>query len=103
MSGGDQWRRFQIEFQSDNSAVVAILNSATSPDPFAMHLIRRLTLVACQHHFSFSTQHIPGPQNEAADALSRFQFHVFHRLHPHANLSPTPLPDVLMDRLLFET
>jgi hypothetical protein len=98
---GRHWLHFQIEFRSDNSAVVAILNSGTSRDPLAMHLIRRLSLVACQHHFLFSARHVPGHQNEATDALSRFQFQVFHHLHPRTNVSPTPILAALVDRLLF--
>ena len=42
-----------------------------------MHLVRRLTLVACRQHFSFSARHIPGHRNAAADALSRLHFQEF--------------------------
>jgi hypothetical protein len=43
---GHLWLRLQIEYHCDNSAVVAILSSGSSRDPFAMLLLRRLTLVA---------------------------------------------------------
>jgi hypothetical protein len=43
---GHLWLRLQIEFHCDNSAVVGILTSGSSRDPFAMLLLRRLTMVA---------------------------------------------------------
>ena len=89
---GHLWLRLQIEFHCDNSTVVAILNLGSSRDPFLMHLLRCLTMVACQHNFSFSTRHVPGCQNAAADALSRFHFQIFRRLHPSASATPTPVP-----------
>ena len=81
-------QRLQVQFLCDNAAVVAILNSGSSQDQPIMHLVRRLTLVACRQHFSFSARHIPGHRNAAADALSRLHFPEFHRLLPSAD----PLP-----------
>ncbi len=100
---GFQWVRLQVEFLCDNQAVVAILNSGSSRDPPAMHLMRRLTLVACWHNFSFSARHVPGRCNATADALSRFQFQDFHRLLPTANTHPTAVPSQLIQELLFAT
>ena len=96
---GNQWQRLKVEFLCDNQAVVAILNSGSSRDKLSMHLMRRLIL-ACQFHFSVSARHVPGHRNGAADALSRSQFQVFHRLHPSADLFPTPVPSTLVSELL---
>ena len=49
---------------SDNSTVFAIFNSSFRV-PTSMHLVRRLSLVACRHHLSFSARHIPGRSNSA--------------------------------------
>ena len=77
-----------------------VLNSASSRDPASMHLLRRLSLMACRYHFSFSARYIPGRRNSAADALSRFRFQEFRRLLPSADRSPTPVPPRLILELL---
>jgi hypothetical protein len=98
---GVQWVRFRVEFLCDNEAVVAILNSGTWRDPFALHLIRRLTLLAYRHNFSFSSRHVPGCRNECAEALSRFNFQAFRRWHPSACANPTSFPPHVLQELLF--
>ena len=37
-----------------------------------MHLLRHLLLSAARHSFSFTSQHVPGVNDQVADALSRF-------------------------------
>ena len=71
---GHRWQRLQVQFRCDNAAVVAILNSGSFLDQPIMHLVRRLTLVACLH------------------------FQEFHRLLPSAD----PLPTVLLPFLLHD-
>ena len=95
---GHRWQRLQVQFRCDNAAVVAILNSGSFLDQPIMHLVRRLTLVACRQHFSFSAHHIPGHRNAAADALTSLHFQEFHRLLPSAD----PLPTVLLPFLLHD-
>ena len=94
------WTRRSVQFLCDNSAVVDIINTGSSRDRASMHLMRRLTLAACRHHFSFSARHVPGHSNAAADALSRFRFQEFHRLRPTADPLPTTLPPSLIPSLL---
>ena len=98
---GHHWQRLKVQFLCDNAAVVAILNSGSSRDQPIMHLVRRLTLVACRQHFSFSARHIPGHRNSAADALSRLHFQEFHQLLPSADPLPTVLPPFLLHDLLL--
>ena len=43
---GPSWFRLRVQFLSDNSAVVAVLNSGTSCSADIMHLLRSLTRVA---------------------------------------------------------
>ena len=56
-------------FRSDNTLMVHILNSRT---PSIMQLLCHLMLSVARDSFSFSAKHIPGINNQVADALSRF-------------------------------
>jgi hypothetical protein len=69
---GFQWVHLRVEFLCDNEAVVVILNSRTLRDPFAMHLMHHLTLLACRHSFSFSSRHVCGHRNKAANVIFSF-------------------------------
>ena len=69
---GQHWCRCHVLFQSDNEAVVHILNSCTSKIPCLMCLLRHLLASAARFNFSFSSLHVPGILNNIADALSRF-------------------------------
>ena len=86
----------RVEFCSDNMAVVEVLRSGTSRDPNLMALLRRLSLLAAQHCFSFTATRIAGKLNPVADVLSRFKFQEFHRLVPHAASAATPIPADLL-------
>ena len=96
---GHMWCRRHVLFHSDNDAVVHILNSRTSKIPCIMHLLRQLLLSAARHSFSFSSQHVPGVNNQVADALSRFHWQRFWQLAPEAQRSPTPVPPQLLEEL----
>lgn len=89
---GPLWVSKRIEFYCDNQDVVEVINSKRSKIPRVMDLVRDLTLCTLQHNFYFRAVHIPGKNNEIADALSRFQMERFHRLAPQANPTPTPIP-----------
>lgn len=96
---GPRWSSRRVEFCSDNMAVVEVLRSGTSRDPNLMALLRRLSLLAAQHCFSFTATHIAGKLNPVADALSRFNFQEFHLLAPHAASAATPIPADLLEEL----
>ena len=74
---GPAWTNTCVRFRSDNMAVVEILRSRTSYDPLAMHLLRCLALYAAYYQFNFCTEHLPGTQNAAADAISRNNLPMF--------------------------
>ena len=61
-----------------------------------MGLMRSLLLAAAKFNFTFSALHVPGEKNTIADALSRFNWQVFHQLAPWAHRSPTPIPGQLL-------
>ena len=45
-----------------------------------------------QFHFSVTAKHVPGKENDIADALSRFNMQVFRQLAPQAPLHPVVIP-----------
>lgn len=51
-----------------------------------------LFVFAARHHFTITTQHLPGKTNSLADAISRKQFTKFFLLlHRHSDSPPRPL------------
>ena len=97
---GPQWCKRHVLFRSDNEAVVHMLNSRTSKIPCLMHLLRNLLFSAACHSFSFSAEHVPGVNNQLADALSRFHWQEFRQLAPDAHPFPTLIPPPLLAELI---
>ena len=96
---GHMWCKKHVLFRSDNEAVVHVLNSRTSKVPCLMRLLRSLLLAAARYSFSFSAQHVPGVNNQIADALSRFRWQDFRQLVPDAQRHPTWIPPELLTDL----
>ena len=96
---GHMWCKRHVLFCSDNEAVVHILNTRTSKVPSLMQLLRSLLLSAARHSFSFSARHVPGVNNQIADALSRFCWQDFRQLVPDAQPHPTWIPPELLAAL----
>ena len=95
------WARKHILFRSDNLAVVSTLQSGLCKDRHLAFCHRELATRAVLNNFTFSAKHVPGWQNSASDALSRFRFQDFRSLVPDANLNSTPVPQPLLAKLLF--
>lgn len=87
-----QFMNQSVEIFSDNQAVVHIINNQTSQDPLIMILLRRLTLTCLRCNVRIKSQHIPGQDNNCADALSRFQMDRFQSLMPQADKQPQQIP-----------
>ena len=96
---GPHWCKRHVLFRSDNDAVVHMLNSRTLKILCLMRLLRHLLLSAARHSFSFSAQHVPGNNNQLADALSRFHWQDFCLLAPEAQPLPTTVPPQLLTDL----
>ncbi len=71
-----------VSCKCDNMAVVAIVNSGRSKMDKAMHLMRCLSFFLAQWDVTLVRQHIPGVENNAADALSRDSLSLFQQLVP---------------------
>ena len=90
-----QWSANQVEFRSDNMAVVEVSRSGTSGDANLMVLLSHLSLLTARHSFAFIAHHIPGKSNAIVDAISRFEFQQFRQLAPNAS----PVPPWVLDQL----
>jgi hypothetical protein len=86
----------RIKFHCDNEAVVGIINTKRSQIPRVMDLMRHLTLLTLQHNMYIRAVHIPGKNNDIADAISRSQFQRFRQLAPNADTNPCQVPEMLM-------
>ena len=53
-----------------------------------MQLLHNLLFSAARHSFSFSSQHVPGVNNQLADALSHFSWQEFWHLAQMPSLFP---------------
>ena len=97
---GHEWSGRSVCIQCDNAAVVAIVNSGTSRDQDAMHLMRCLAFIMAKFNFLLVASHIRGIENDLADALSRDNVHYFHSNYPQAKAAPTVIPQSLADLLI---
>ncbi len=57
----------------DNESVGYVINNQTSRDKVIMSLLQSLIVTCMQHNILIRAKHIPGVNNIAADALSRFR------------------------------
>ena len=65
------WRGNHVMFHIDNQAVVFSLKFSRMKDQILQAIVRTIWLLAATHDIQLSYSHIPGIQNQEADALSR--------------------------------
>ena len=97
---GKRWSKKTIIAQCDNAAVVAIINSGTSKDCEAMHLMRCLAFISAKYEFSLFATHISGVSNVLADALSRNNAQYFLSNYPQAHTTACTIPQELYELLI---
>ena len=90
LAWGAQWSKSVSFFTAITWLSVTYGNGA--------HVIRRLYFHAAACNFTVLIVHIPGKQNDIADALSRFQDQRFRSLAPAAATTPTPIPAAAMQK-----
>lgn len=100
---GHLWKGVTVSCKCDNMAVVAIVNSGRSKMDKAMHLMRCLSFFLAQWDVTLVCQHIPGVENNAADALSRDSLSLFQQLVPEAAKDATPIPEGLIQCLVTDS
>ena len=82
----------KVIFNTDNTAVVEIINKKSSRCARIMQLVRPFVLQCLHFNVSVKAAHVPGQANIIADALSRFQMERFRLAAPHADPVMTPSP-----------
>lgn len=95
----DQFTAKKLIINTDNIALVDILNAKSEKSQRVMCLVRPLVLLCMKNNIQIKTRHIPGYQNSIADANSRFQLEKFRSLAPQADKTPTHLPLELLSLL----
>ena len=92
---GHEWQDQQIMFYTDNMSITHVWFTGTSVDSIIMKLVRYMFLFAARLNINILMQHVPGVNNNAADALSRSQIGRFHQLRPTAKSQPdVVIPEV---------
>ncbi len=97
---GRKWFGKAVLFRCDNQAVVAVLKSRYSRDADLMHMLRCLFFFEAHFGFNAGAVHLPGVDNEQADALSRDHLSTFLLSNPQAAPTPTPIPRELLSLLM---
>ena len=95
---GRSWYRTRVCFHVDNLRVVAILRKYSASNEVTHHLLHCLYFYSSFFQFEFSAEHVPGLQNNAADALLRNNITLFSSLLPQATKMQVPV--VLLDLLV---
>ena len=67
-----EWDNSRVEVHCNNAAVVSVLNSGSSRDPFLAACARTLWLIKAQFNIIVTVCHIRGKDNVYADILSRW-------------------------------
>ena len=86
----------------DNEGAVAVLNSGSSKERQIMHVMRSLFFIVAHYQISLRACHVPGAQNEIADAISRDNLSLFFSLLQAANPTLTHLTELLVALLVTE-
>ena len=62
----------QLSLQTDNMALVSVLQKRTSKESLVVQLIRRLALCCLQSSLVLSARHMPGVENSSRFQMERF-------------------------------
>ena len=98
----EHWRGQFILCHSDNTAVVAQLNSLHARDPLACNMLRCLAFLQALHDFRLRAVHIAGALNTGADRLSRNDASAFLGRYSCASPSPSQVCPELVRLLCLE-
>ena len=68
----NHWAKQSVKVFCDNIAVVQVLQSGSTRDPYLAAAARNVWLLAAKHDIDITCVHISGKSNRAADLLSRW-------------------------------
>ena len=97
---GHDWSGEIVRFICDNQAVVEIVNRGYSRDRTLMQLMRSLFFVAAKFNFLFKAAHVPGVENNIADAISINQLGVAFVLKPELSSVPSFISQDVLSLLI---
>ena len=98
---GRKWFGQSLQVRSDIIATVAAMNSGTSHNSKAMHLLRCLSFIAAKFELSFLAVHLLGWENIIGDALSRnIILSLFYSRCPQESHHLTDIPVALVKLLV---
>ena len=90
-----------LQLNTDNIAVMYILNSFTSKDKTIMIILRKLVLTCIKHNILIRAVHLAGSKNIIPDLISRQQVEKAKSLNPFLMREPDNIPDhLLLHKLL---
>ena len=97
---GKRWQRQSVRFWSDNSAVVALINSGSSRENTLMHLMRCLVFIMAHYNFVALAAHIKGSDNNVSDALSKDNkgYSLSHYQQAQSNPTVVSLQELLVTK-----
>lgn len=92
---GPEFQNRSVLLHVDNMTVVELVKRQKARDLRVLRLSRSFMQKCLQLNVIFQAQHVPGANNDIADALSRLQWQRFRRLAPGADQYKTKLPDTI--------
>ncbi|OCT65947.1 hypothetical protein XELAEV_18042201mg [Xenopus laevis] len=81
MLWGNRLQNKSITFWCDNQSVVNVVNKQTATSVPVLNVLRELILQCLRFNIWFRAKHVPGVENNIADALSRLQLDKFRHLN----------------------
>ncbi|KAJ1104244.1 hypothetical protein NDU88_001656 [Pleurodeles waltl] len=90
---GNELRHSRVLLRVDNLAVVQMVNRQTAREAQVLQLMRVFVLQCLRNDIYFRVRHVPGVNNDIADALSRSQWERFHGLATGVALHRIRMPD----------
>lgn len=91
---GHQWKGKKIRFHTDSYTVFQIIQLRRARTPAMGALLRLLYLYCARFDCFIGAAHIPGVDNDIADAISHAQFDRFFRLAPKASPHACEIPNL---------
>ena len=97
---GPAWATKSVTVHCDNEGAVAVVNSGYSRIPPIMHMLRCLFFIRAYYQITLRAVHVPGRENDLADAISRNNLSVLFSQVPQAINGTVIVPPMLLSVVL---